>query len=162
MNNLVRKLFTMPVLPELWLNLLRVLTGALLVYHGSSKVFGGLGNLAAELAERGWPLPEFQAFAAAYIEFAGGILLVVGLFTRPAALAVVIQFAVLVFVFYAGDPFGKLEKALMFLALATYLFLVGPGKISVDYFLFKQTEAPLPAGPEGQSPVEQPTLTDIE
>lgn len=132
------------------------------MYHGTSKVFGGLGRMANTLSERGWMAPELQAFIASYVEFAGGVLLIVGLFTRPTAMVVVGLFAVIVFVFHGADPFAKQEKAVLFLALATYIFMVGPGKFSVDNFLFKQTEAPLPAEPEAQLPLEQPTPTDIE
>jgi len=140
--------------------MLRILTGALLVYHGTSKVFGGLGNMASSLAERGWPAPELQAFMASYVEFAGGVLLIVGLFTRPTALMVVGMFAIIVFVFHGADPFAKQEKALIFMALGVFVFLTGPGKFSVDNFLFTQTATPVRAEPEAQLPSEQSTPQD--
>jgi putative oxidoreductase len=133
-------LFTAPWMASTMHALLRIVMGALLIYHGAKKVFDGLGNLATELGEKGWPLPGLQAFMAAYIEFAGGILLVVGLFARPVAAMNVVLFSIITFIFSAEDPFPKKEKALVFLIISVYLFFVGPGKWSVDGALFKKTD----------------------
>ncbi len=134
----LQPLLTMPFVPDVALFLLRVVTGALLVWHGALKVFEGYAGLIDGLTQRGWPMPAFQAFMASYIEFAGGILLIVGLFTRPTALAVMIQFIIVTFIFHAEDPFKVQEKAFLFMLLGTYFFLVGPGKWSVDSRLFGQ------------------------
>ncbi|MBK9184371.1 MAG: DoxX family protein [Ignavibacteria bacterium] len=112
--------------------------GVLLVYHGSSKVFDGMGDMIQGITDRGWPFPMLQAFMAAYIEFAGGVLLIVGLMTRPVALMTIGLFSIIFFVYSAADPFGKKEKALLFLFLAIYVFLSGPGKASVDALLFRK------------------------
>jgi putative oxidoreductase len=132
----LRPLLTLPFLPDVALVLVRIVTGALLVWHGASKVFDGFGPLMDTLATRGWPAPALQAVMASYIEFAGGVLLIVGLFTRPTALAVMVLFTIITFVFHADDPFKVQEKAFLFLLLGTYLFLVGPGKFSIDSRLF--------------------------
>jgi len=116
---------------------LRIIVGALLIYHGTSKVFEGFDQMTAELTLRGWPLPGLQAMLATYIEFAGGVMLMVGLFTRPVLVAVITQFMIIFFMFSANDVFAKKEKALIFLVLAIALFLFGPGKLSVDAHLFK-------------------------
>src|SRR3989338_5873123 len=80
----------------LWL---RVLTGLGMAYHGYGKVFGGsMDKMTEGVAAMGFPAPEFFAWAAALSEFAGGILLVLGLFTRPAALFILITMAVAVFI----------------------------------------------------------------
>lgn len=153
--NVVVALFTRPLLPSIWPSILRVILGSLLIYHGASKVFdGGMSKMAESLSGRGWVMPELQAFAATYTEFAGGILLVVGLFTRPVAAANVFLFSVATFVIHADDPFARQEKALLFLVLAIYIFFVGPGKISVDNFLFKKTEVAEPDLVDEPSPSE--------
>ncbi|MBU3741044.1 MAG: DoxX family protein [Candidatus Kapabacteria bacterium] len=129
-------LFTRPWLSDLSHLLLRVVLGVLLVYHGTSKVFDGMQGLASNLAELGWPWPTLQAFAASYIEFAGGILITVGLFTRPVSLFIVAQFTIITFVYHGADPFKVQEKAFMFLVMASMLTLMGPGRWSVDARLF--------------------------
>lgn len=134
-------LFTRPWMPDLALFALRVTVGILLVYHGTGKVFDGMQGLAAHLAELGWPMPTLQAFLASYIEFAGGIFLTVGLFTRPTALMMVGLFTVITFVYHGADPFKVQEKAFMFLMMVTVLTLIGPGRWSVDAKLFAADKA---------------------
>lgn len=134
-------LFTRAWTSEFVFTALRVIFGALLVYHGTSKVFEGFDKMAQDLAMLGWPLPWLQAMLAAYIEFAGGVVIMVGLLTRPALLAVIAQFTIIVFIYSANDPFPKKEKALVFLIIAVLLFLVGPGRYSVDARLFETKDA---------------------
>ena len=129
-------LFTRPWIQDVSHLLLRVMLGVLLVYHGTSKVFDGMQSLAANLTQLGWPWPTLQAFAASYIEFAGGIFITVGLFTRPVTISVVALFTVITFVYHGADPFKVQEKAFMFLVLSTVLTLMGPGRWSVDARLF--------------------------
>ena len=129
--------FTQPWATDALPTLIRITLGVLLVYHGSSKVFEGMGGMTQSLTERGWPMPTMQAFAAAYIEFAGGVMLIVGLMTRPVAFMNITLFSIIFFVFHGADAFAKKEKAFLFLVLAVYTFLAGPGKASVDSLLFK-------------------------
>lgn len=134
-------LFTRPWMPDVAMVALRVTVGVLLVYHGTGKVFDGMQGLSTHLSELGWPMPTLQAFLASYIEFAGGILLTVGLFTRPTALMIVGLFTVITFVYHGADPFKVQEKAFMFLMMATVLTLTGPGRWSVDAKLFVSDDA---------------------
>lgn len=132
----IASLLTKPWITEAAHTLVRITTGVLLIWHGSLKIFDGMGGLAQDLATLGWPWPTLQAFMASYIEFAGGILLTVGLLTRPVALATMVQFVIITFVYSGNMPFEVQEKPFLFLLLATYLFLVGPGRWSVDARLF--------------------------
>jgi putative oxidoreductase len=59
-------------------------------------------------------------------------LIVLGLFTRLAALVLVINFAVAVFIALKGQPLAGHELALTYLAAFISILLVGPGRISVD------------------------------
>jgi len=60
------------------------------------------------------------------------LLLVLGLFTRLAALILVISLAVAAFLFHKGQPLAQHEPALLYLTAFFSILLVGPGKISVD------------------------------
>jgi len=51
----------------------------------------------------GFPAPLLFAWLAAFAEFAGGILIAIGLLTRPISLLVFLHFVVVVFVAHAGD-----------------------------------------------------------
>src|SRR5579859_7851245 len=60
------------------------------------------------------------------------ILLVLGLFTRFAALVLVINLAVAAFMFHKGQPLSQHEPAFLYLTAFFSILLIGPGKISVD------------------------------
>lgn len=138
-KNYISSLMTAEWLAALWPTIIRIILGVLMIYHGGRKVFGEFDSVVAEIAEIGWPLPYLQAFATVFIEFAGGILLVVGLFTRPTAFASVLLFNIITFIYLYVKPFPAKEKALLFLILSAYVLFMGPGKFSVDHFLFKKT-----------------------
>lgn len=59
-------------------SLMRIVTGFLFMWHGSQKLLGFPGERPAEA-------PAFILFTAGPIELIGGILVMIGLFTRPAA-----------------------------------------------------------------------------
>jgi len=61
-----------------------------------------------------------------------GLLLVLGLFTRFAALVLVIQMAVAAFLFHKGQNLEHHESALVYLSAFFAVLLVGPGRFSVD------------------------------
>ena len=112
---------------------LRVLMGAGMAYHGYGKIFGNrMDQFAAGIGGMGFPLPGFFAWAAALAEFAGGILIALGLATRPAALFILSTMLVAAFVRHAADPFKVKELALAYSAAALTLALTGPGIWALD------------------------------
>jgi putative oxidoreductase len=75
--------------------LARFALGAIFVPHGYVKLFGtGVGGLTKILAGWGLPAPAAWAYGVAGLEFFGGILLALGLLTRPVALLFVIEMIV--------------------------------------------------------------------
>ncbi|MBF9237976.1 DoxX family protein [Hymenobacter sp. BT683] len=83
-----------------------------------------------------WPSPEMWAWLAAWGEFAGGILLVVGLGTRLAAAQLSVQFFVISFLWYDKPEFftGMYVQQEMFWGFVL-LLATGAGKWSLDYWL---------------------------
>jgi putative oxidoreductase len=59
-------------------------------------------------------------------------LIALGLFTRFAALVLVINFSVASFMYFKGHPLADREPALVFLGAFIALLMTGPGKYSVD------------------------------
>jgi putative oxidoreductase len=111
---------------------LRVFTGlALALAHGLGKL-PPPEPFVQGVAEMGFPLPGFFAWSAGLSEFAGGLLLALGLATRPASLFIVFTMAVAAFVAHADDPFLGKERALLFLVIALMFMLKGAGRLSVD------------------------------
>ena len=104
-----------------------------MAWHGYGIVFGGFMNhFASGVAQMGFPFPEFFAWAAALSEFAGGILVIVGLATRFGALMIFATMGVAFFIHHAPDPFSKKELAFLFWAFSGALMLTGAGKFSLD------------------------------
>ncbi|MCA9404909.1 MAG: DoxX family protein [Candidatus Omnitrophica bacterium] len=114
----------------LWL---RVLMGFGMAYHGFGKVFGGnMDGFIQGVTNLGFPKPEIFAWAAALSEFGGGLLIVIGLLTRPAALFVLCTMFVAAFMQHSGDPFKDKELALAYLVIAGALMMTGAGRYSLD------------------------------
>lgn len=112
--------------------LFRVFTGLALAFgHGIGKLPPGEGFLAGVVG-MGFPAPHLFAWAAGLAEFVGGILVSLGLLTRPAALFVGATMIVASFIRQAGDAFSERELALVYLAAAAMLLLTGAGRYSVD------------------------------
>jgi putative oxidoreductase len=127
-----------PISYDTALMLLRVVVGALFIYHGSGKVFGDMGAFNAGVAKLGIPEPQFFGWAAALSEFLGGILLVLGLGTRVATIFIAITMMVAIFGALASAPFMAKELPIVYVAVMTVLFVAGPGRYSLDHALFSR------------------------
>lgn len=116
---------------------MRFCTGAVIIPHGYTKLFqGAIGGAAGPIAKLGLEPANTWAYVVGVTEFAGGILLAIGLLTRVAAAALVIEFAVIVFaVKYASGFFafkGGFEYELLLGLLCLAIFFKGGGRVSVD------------------------------
>jgi putative oxidoreductase len=132
---------------DIGLLILRVGVGAMMALgHGKSKMFGEdrLGppeQLIAGVQRMGFPAPTFFAWMAALTEFAGGLLLAVGILTRPAAAALTFNMLVAALVAHASDPLFSTgagpakEPALLYAIPFLSLIFLGAGRYSVDGLL---------------------------
>lgn len=113
---------------------MRLALGTVFMAHGWDKLTGPLGTPEGFNIEAwGWPYPVFWAWGVALVETFGGLMVIVGLFTRVAAIliALVMLFAILKVRLSLGFIDGfEFEFSLLMLAIA--LALAGPGRLSVD------------------------------
>ncbi len=72
---------------------------------------------------------------AVFAEGLCAILVAIGLFTRWAALPLVITMAVAVLVIHAGDPWGDRELGLLYMTAFLAIAILGPGNYSLDHLL---------------------------
>jgi len=128
-----------PTVVDAGLLILRVGLGLTLAFaHGWGKIppadgfVGMVGGL-------GFPAPTLFAWLAGLAEFAGGLLLAIGLLTRPAAIFVTVHFLFVVLLAHAGDTFGQRELSIIFLIWAVTLLLTGAGRYSVDGMMNRRT-----------------------
>lgn len=118
---------------DIALLIMRICFGLAFALHGYGKVFGGrMDGFANGVAEMGFPLPALFAWAAALSELAGGILLALGLFTRPAALFAFSTMAVAFFIRHGQDPFKVKELAFCYMVFSIAIFASGAGRLSID------------------------------
>ncbi len=116
---------------DLGLLALRVFTGFGLAFgHGRGKLPPS-ERFVQRVAEMGFPLADTFAWAAGLAEFVGGLLLVAGLLTRPAATAILLVVTSAFFLAHGAD-FGEGEKAFVYAAAMLALALAGPGRFSLD------------------------------
>ncbi len=114
------------------LTLLRVFAGlSLALAHGLGKMPPG-EKFVAGVAELGFPAPGLFAWAAALAELAGGLLVAVGLATRPAAAMAGFTMLVAAFGRHAADPYAKKEMALLYLGIMLAFVVMGGGRFSLD------------------------------
>ena len=115
---------------------LRVVLAVLLLFHGVSKVIGGVGMIAGMLAKAG--VPPAVAYLVYVGEVVAPLLILAGLFTRAAALIVVVNMIVALLLVHTGQFFSladtggwALEWQGMYLGSAVALALLGAGRYSI-------------------------------
>ena len=135
--------------PSWAITVIRVALGVVFFAHGAQKVFGwfggyGLKGTTGYFVSIGLPLPV--AYAACFLELLGGIGLLLGLFTRLAALAIIAMMVGAIakvhwphgfFINWELAP-GKghgLEANLAFIAMAVACVIAGGGALSLDALL---------------------------
>lgn len=113
--------------------LLRVAAGGILIVHGWPKIQAPTG-LAGMLGGQGLPAPEFLSVLVSLTEFVGGILLVIGFLTRPAAVAATILLLVAAWFHWVafGQGFTGAEFPLLWAAVAFFFAIRGGNAHSVD------------------------------
>lgn len=117
---------------DLGLLLLRIIAGLSLAFgHGLGKIPPSEGFVSM-VGNLGMPAPGLFAWLSGLAEFGGGILLALGLLTRPASLFIILNMTVALIFAHAGDTFGEREKAILFASIALMYLLVGAGRYSLD------------------------------
>ncbi len=113
----------------IFLSLLRIVAALLYLSHGTAKLLG--------FPSLGFMPPLLSLFGVAgMIEIVGGILILLGLFTRPVSFIVSGELAFAYFIGHAPHGFFPIlnqgEPAILFCFIFLYLVFAGPGPWSLD------------------------------
>jgi putative oxidoreductase len=120
-------------LQPLALLVLRVVLGVIMIGHGYPKIFGGIHKHVELVTSLN--LPSWWAYLSAGAEFFGGILVIAGLFTRFAALAILINMSVAIWKVHWKNGLlgnGGYQFPLALAAIAFALIFFGAGPMAVD------------------------------
>ncbi len=126
--------------------------GLFFAVSGYNKLFipakyEGLIHLMTEI---GMPFPEFMALFLASVEFYGGLMLMVGLFSTISAIALTIAMIVAIVTVEIEEVIPKglgfldwmswflYLPQVMYVILFVWLIITGPGRFSLDYFLARK------------------------
>jgi len=126
----------------------RIVVGWVFLWSGWTKL-NALPRMIENFREWGIPAPELFTPLASGVEFVGGILLLIGLLTRFAAVPMMIVMVVAIISAKWADV-DSLETFLGFDEVAyfvmfAWLAIAGPGPVSLDHFILKAS---------GRKPVE--------
>jgi len=111
--------------------------------HGGKKILGGpegWANTGKAISNFGIQfMPAFWGFMAAFAETFGGLLMIVGLFFRPAAALIIITMIVAASNHIAkGDPFARAAYPIELMIVFIGLLFIGAGKYSLDELISKK------------------------
>lgn len=122
----------------------RLSVGLLFVSTGWGKVHD-LAKVTEFFVKLGIPAPGFNAALVAYTELIGGTLLVLGLFTRLAALPLIVTMIVAIFTAKLADIHGLFDlvgaEEFTYLCVLVMLAIIGPGAVSLDALLTRRARS---------------------
>ena len=121
---------------------MRIALGVIMIAHGYPKVFGGMHGTVGFITKLGFP--AWMAYLSAYTELFGGVLLLLGLFTRVAATGIFIDMVVAIAKVHWKNGLrgeGGYEFPMALAALGFALIFFGAGPIAIDA-LFGRRGAP--------------------
>ncbi len=113
---------------------LRAVTGALLIYKSHDNVFSAerMDEFVKFLTQFNFVWPEFMAPFAVWWQFIAGIGFILGLFTRPLGLIIMIQFIIACWMVHWSQDFAGWWPALILVFLGFYFAVRGSGRYGID------------------------------
>ena len=119
---------------NLALLLLRItFSGAMIYGHGLGKLNKIIdGNLKFSDPIGIGEIPTL--YLAVFSELIAPIFIIIGFKTKFFSFFPAATMFVAIFIVHLGDPFSRIEKAVLFLAVFVVLMINGPGKYSIDKF----------------------------
>ena len=121
---------------SLALTVLRVVLGVVFIMHGGQKLFVyGLEGVSGGFAGMGVPAAGIVGPLVAFVEFFGGVALVLGLLTRLAAVGTAVTMIGAIFLAHIDNGFfgpNGYEFPLTLLAASVAIALTGAGSLSLD------------------------------
>jgi putative oxidoreductase len=127
-----------PIFIDKGIAVMRIIVGALLIYHGievfSPEIMKGYLDWDMFKGSSG----KLKVYVGKSSEFIAGILLFLGLLTRPCAILIIGTFSYITFFVGQGRFWYQEQHPFMFVLFGLLFLFTGPGAWSVDEILFKK------------------------
>jgi putative oxidoreductase len=123
---------------DLWYPMIRLAAGGSLFYHGWGKLISGITPVAAAMTKNGFVPGIAFGYAAMFLETVGAVCIMLGLCTRFFAAALAIEMALITFIVYPSQGFGRMELPFLFGIIFFAIALRGGGPYSVDRVIGKE------------------------
>jgi len=117
----------------------RLVFGILLLSHGIQK-FNSFDQMSSAFPDPLGVGSNISLILAIFAELICSIGFILGLLYRLAMLPMIFTMLVAFFVIHAKDPFAVKELAFIYLIVFILMYIAGPGKYSIDSFLFTKTD----------------------
>lgn len=127
-----------PTSIDLILLLNRIVIATFMLGHGWGKFLKLTGTEPIKFSDPLGMGTTASLSLAVFAEVFCSLLIFFGLTTRLAAIPLLITMAVAAFIVHANDPFGKKEMALLYLLVYLTIAIAGPGKYSMDNWIYKK------------------------
>ena len=118
--------------------LLRVGIGVFMLTHGYGKLLNLMGSESIQFPDPLGVGGTASLSLAVFAEVFCSVLLILGAFTRIAAVPLLITMLVAAFIAHASDGFGKQELPLIYAIIYVAILIAGPGKYAVDNWIFNK------------------------
>lgn len=118
--------------------LLRLVFGLSMIFgHGWPKLMKLTGDGPVDFGDPIGVGPLPSLFLVIFAEVLCAALLVLGWLTRAVTVPLIITMIVAVFIVHATDPFAQMEESILYLCAYLVIFILGPGRYSLDAVLKK-------------------------
>jgi putative oxidoreductase len=126
-----------PLSADKGIGLIRIIIGALLIYHGQEVFNAALMKGYAEWETFKGPSATFLVYLGKSSEFIAGILLFLGLLTRLGALIAIGTLSYITFFIGHGKFWYEDQHPFLFVLFGCLFLFTGPGAWSLDKLIFK-------------------------
>jgi putative oxidoreductase len=119
---------------DVGLLLLRIATGAFLIFQSHDNVFSNarMNEFANFMTQFGFVYPKLLAPLSVYAQFTAGICFILGIFTRWLGLITAFNFLVAMWMVHWEDTVPQMWPAAVLIVLGLYLGLRGSGRFGID------------------------------
>lgn len=120
--------------------ILRIFISLLMIRHGFTKLEKLMGTEEIKFYDFIGLGPTISLALCVIGEFVAPLFIIVGYRSRLAARLVMFTMVVAAYGAHSGDPIDEKELSMVYMALFAYAMHAGPGKISLDFWLFNRSQ----------------------